>query len=215
MEKLFFNKCFVFLSLTLLIGCYSDKNDITNDNLSTNKQYPTNILEDVYGISEETYNTLLHAKEKNPSYYRNLINEEVYQWYPPFGNPESEFYKQGKWIYPYLVEGLSEINKNTQGVFYPTELINNKTILVNYSDINARFIINLKRLYISKKQINLIFKDTFYSDYNNKESNIISITTGKNSHEIRKLQIELLIEYCNDNAISIYCKSELQKFIRK
>lgn len=210
MEKINYKALHYFLILILLNGCFSDQKTQPIDNKSNIYN-----IKEVYGISKTDYAVFSNLEEKKPSFYINMINDEVYQWYSPFGNPESDLYKQGKWIYPYLIEKLSNTENKTQGIYYPDEAIKDRSVLVKESEISSRISINIKRLYIDKNYYLFLNNNNFYSNYTELEENINKIVDSDNIKNIKIIQIKLLKEYCKNNIQTIYCKNEFKKFIKQ
>lgn len=164
-------------------------------------------LEQVYGITDNNYEKFSQLNEKTPNYYRNLIENEHYAWFQPFGMRDSKIYQQGQWIYPYLVEGLTETETWDKNVLYPPKMIDAGAIVVDYSDVKVRLLHHVSRLYIQKNYEEFFNRSNFFYTYSDAEREVNSIVSSKNIIEIKKLQKTLINDYCIEFKASQYCKS--------
>jgi hypothetical protein len=97
----------------LVVDCYAQRNTYLEHALhkveSEYKVYDWKIMKSLYGLGRDDYISALTAMNKSHEYYRHMISTSFYMWgVNGYADNETSIFKEGHWIYPYLVEQIHD-----------------------------------------------------------------------------------------------------------
>ena len=159
-----------------------------------------NYAKKLYGIDRKTYFYIISQKEKTPQYYRNFLKKQPFMWgVNDVGDSRSLIFKEGIWIYPYLVEQIGDAKKARQIIYPPGEDAFNQSGAIlgtqgNFSRLYAQIIY---RLYIDRQLPDSLM-----------DIPVIAPLAEKDAEQEKN---RLLKAYCQKFSASLYCKASQEQ----
>lgn len=141
---------------------------------------------------------VLQQPEKAPNYYRNLIKNSLYFWQTnDDGDVQSRLFREGYWIYPYLVEQFQNTEKAHPTLFYPPNedsFGNGRTMSESKGEFAQLYAAIIWQLYVKQQLPNNLH------DY----PQIHPLAVGQTF----TVKVNALNNYCYQFSTSNYCQYE-------